>query len=47
MTDDAKLPKSPDEELELLVPTEFPDNEFPDPPQDDKDLGEDDEEAKA
>ena len=31
--------KSPEEELELLVPTEFPPDEFPDPAQTPEDLG--------
>jgi len=32
-------PQSPEEELALLVPTEFPEDEFPEPPQTPEDLG--------
>lgn len=44
MANDKKsaLPQNPEEELNLLVPTEFPEDEFPDPSQDPEDLGKED-----
>ena len=38
----APEPQTPEEELDLLVPTEFPEDEFPDPSQEPEDLGKED-----